>query len=49
VTDSMAESVADFLLFEGNLKAKVIICNTSNLIGPTVCYNQHNFILYNII
>jgi succinyl-CoA synthetase beta subunit len=26
VTDSMAESIADFLQFEGNLKAKVIIC-----------------------
>lgn len=26
VTDSMAESIADFLQFEGSLKAKVIIC-----------------------
>jgi hypothetical protein len=26
VTDSMAESIADFLQFEGSLKAKVVIC-----------------------
>lgn len=32
VTDSMAEGVAEFLLFEGNLKAKVIICNTDKIV-----------------
>jgi succinyl-CoA synthetase beta subunit len=32
VTDSMAEGVAEFLLFEGNLKTKVIICNAGKIV-----------------
>jgi hypothetical protein len=32
VTDSMAEGVAEFLLFEGNLKAKVNIWNADKIV-----------------
>jgi succinyl-CoA synthetase beta subunit len=42
VTHSMAESVADFLQFEGSLKAKVVIC--TKLIEATVCYNKYIFL-----
>jgi succinyl-CoA synthetase beta subunit len=37
VTDSMVESIADFLQFEGSLKAKVITsCNCSTVIGAWI-------------